>query len=103
MASPSVLGDALIEEPQSLISDPDRTLDEPMAVLHWKNGDALSGYLLPSQGAWVHWGSPVFLDPLRIHSRALHSIRFPQQESQQISHFRMTSTTGDVFVADLIS
>ncbi len=71
-------------------------------TLHWKNGDALSGALLPSTGPWVSWDSPVFLDPLQVNIRSLHSIRFPETIRQKNHRFRFTTVFGDVFDADFI-
>ena len=71
-------------------------------TLHWKNGDALSGTLLPSVGPWVSWDSPVFLDPLQVNIRSLDSIRFPEIVRQKNHSFRFTTVFGDVFDADFI-
>lgn len=71
-------------------------------TLHWKNGDTLSGRLLPGMGPWVSWDSPVFLDPLRVNVRSLHSIRFPEIPRQKNHRFRFTTVFGDVFDADFI-
>lgn len=74
----------------------------PSLSLHWKNGDALSGTLLPSEGPWVSWDSPVFLDPLQVNTRSLQSIRFPKIPGQRNHHFRFTTISGDVFDAEIV-
>ena len=89
--------EAQTSETGSYIPDGNHTL-----TLHWKNGDALSGTLLPSKGPWVSWDSPVFLDPLQVNIRSLHSIRFPEISRQNNHRFRFTTVFGDVFDADFI-
>ena len=62
----------------------------------------MSGALLSSDGPWVSWDSPVFLDPLHVNTRSLHSIRFPKLTGKKNHHFRFTTISGDVFDADLV-
>jgi len=95
-ARPLVI-EAQTSETGSYIPDGNHTL-----TLHWKNGDTLSGTLLPSKGPWVSWDSPVFLDPLQVNIRSLHSIRFPEIPRQNNHRFRFTTVFGDVFDADFI-
>lgn len=71
-------------------------------TLHWKNGDSLSGTLLPSAGPWVSWNSPVFLDPLQVNTRSLHSVRFPKIPGKKNHSFRFTTISGDIFDAELV-
>jgi hypothetical protein len=98
-----MLGGVSSSESNPIYSDNKQSTNSSMLVLHWKNGDALSGRLLPAQGSWVRWDSPIFLDPLRVNSRSLHSIRFPSNIATLDHQFRISTVSGDVFVADLVS
>lgn len=71
-------------------------------VLHWKNGDALPGELLPSEGNQIRWDSSIFDDEMVIHAASLASIRFPKEKNEAEGAFRIGTVGGDLFVADLV-
>ena len=75
---------------------------EPVARLRWKNGDVLPGKLLESKAGQVHWTSPYFLDNLTISVDTLDSILFPKQSIPPTETFRVSTVSGDVWIADLI-
>lgn len=76
------------------------------AVLHWRNGDSLPGSFLESQSEQIRWKSPVFLDEVRVNASDLTSVVFPVSGGdvsiQSDGAFRVATTSGDVFTADLI-
>ena len=76
------------------------------AVLHWRNGDSLPGSFLESQGEQLCWKAPVFLDDVRVNASDLKSVVFPASGGdasiQSDGAFRVATTSGDVFTADLI-
>ncbi len=76
--------------------------DEPTAFLHWKNGDVLPGRMLDSGPHQVRWAAPQFADDLRVDRAALDSILFPKQPVSPAGTFRVATTSGDVWTADLI-
>ena len=75
---------------------------EPVAHLRWKNGDVLPGKLLESKAGQVHWTSPYFLDNLIISADTLDSILFPKQSIPPTETFRVSTVSGDVWIANLI-
>ena len=76
------------------------------AILHWRNGDSLPGKFLESQGDQIRWKAPVFVDDLNINMSVLDSVVFPRSMDNVSQNsggaFRVTTTSGDVFTADLI-
>ena len=71
-------------------------------VLHWKNGDALPGSLLPSEGKQIRWDSSIFDDEMIIDCASLASIRFPREKNEAKGAFRIGTIGGDLLVADLV-
>jgi hypothetical protein len=72
------------------------------ALLRWNNGDVLPGTLLESGPAGIRWSSSMFADELVLDTNALDSIAFPMQPAQAREAFRVGTTAGDVFTADLV-
>lgn len=71
-------------------------------VLHWKNGDAIPGDLLPSEGNQIRWHSSIFDDEMIIEASSLASIRFPKEKNEAAGAFRVGTVGGDLLVADLV-
>jgi len=76
------------------------------AILHWRNGDSLPGNFLEGQGDRIRWKAPVFLDDLRVSVSDLESVVFTGSldnvSQKPDGAFRVATTSGDVFTADLI-
>ena len=71
-------------------------------TLFWRNGDAVSGRLLPSQGRRVRWASPVFSDVMQLDTTSLDTIHFARTSVGADGAFRVGTVTGDVLTADLL-
>jgi len=76
--------------------------EESTSQLRWNNGDGLPGRLLESKSGQIRWFSPIFADELVVDTEALAAIVFPGQNVQGTEIFRVGTTSGDVFTADLV-
>jgi len=72
------------------------------SLLRWRNGDVLPGQLLQSGPGQIRWSSPVFSDDVLVDTNALASIVFPVDTVYPTEAFRVCTTSGDVFSADII-
>lgn len=70
--------------------------------LRWKNGDILPGKLLESTSGAIRWASPHFSDDLVIDIGVLDSIIFPEQSVPATEAFRVSTVSGDIWMADII-
>ena len=77
-------------------------LQTNMQTLRWKNGDVLPGKLLESGPGVIHWSSPYFLDDLVVDMSALDSVIFPKQSTPAIEAFRVSTVSGDIWMADIV-
>ena len=75
---------------------------ETETILHWKNGDVLPGTLIEINAGQVRWSSSLFSEELIIATKALDSVFFPKQTLQPTEAFRIGTTSGDVFTAELV-
>ena len=78
---------------KAILSDP---------VLVWKNGDALPGRMVKIQEGTLHWESPLFQDPVGVSLDALEAIRYPKTPLLERHPFRIVTSSGDNFLADLV-
>lgn len=88
-------------------------VDLQQDMLHWGNGDRLSGHLIGISGDTLTWdASELFADPLQIDLSVLSAIRLSQQqppardqtESDQLpGEFRITTTTNDVLTGNILA
>ena len=76
--------------------------EETETVLHWKNGDSLPGQLLESKPGEIHWSSPYFSDNLIVNVNVLDAIVFPKQSVSATEAFRISTVSGDIWLADII-
>ncbi len=76
---------------------------EAEELLRWKNGDSLSGKLLESKSGKIRWSSPYFADELEIDASVLDSIVFSKVAESKQGTFRIGTTSGDVWTADIIN
>lgn len=75
---------------------------ELAAELRWKNGDVLPGSLKESRGEQVTWSAPQFLDDLTTSTEPLKSVVFSNTPAPPAGAFRVATTSGDLFTADLV-
>lgn len=70
-------------------------------VLRLKNGDAIGGRLRSGDGKQVRWSSPHFQGDLTIKTESVATINFAKGEQAEAAPFRIVTTSGDVFHADV--
>ena len=71
-------------------------------TLRWKNGDVLPGKLLESTSGVIRWASPYFSDDLVVDIGVLDSIVFPKQLAPATEAFRVSTVSGDIWIADIV-
>ena len=76
--------------------------EEADTLLRWQNGDTLPGRLQESNSATLRWASPHFLDDLMVDVNVLDSVIFRKTPNPATETFRVSTISGDVWVADLI-
>ncbi|RKU20625.1 hypothetical protein C6503_05685 [Candidatus Poribacteria bacterium] len=76
--------------------------EQAETVLRWKNGDVLPGQLQESNSETIRWASPYFLDDLVLDINVLDSVAFPKTSNPVTEAFRVSTVSGDVWIADLI-
>ena len=78
------------------------TGQERQVKIHWKNGDMLSGRILPSQDSVLQFSSEIFQDNLLISASELDFLKFESEKEDLDLDFLVVTTTGDVIKANLI-
>ena len=76
--------------------------EETETLLRWKNSDILPGQLLESKDGKIRWASPYFLDDLVLDVNVLEAVVFPKTPNPATETFRVSTVSGDVWIADLI-
>ena len=76
--------------------------EETDALLRWKNGGSLPGQLQESSSGTIRWASPYFLDDLVVDIDVLDSVVFPKTSNSPTETFRVSTVSGDIWIADLI-
>ena len=76
--------------------------EETKTLLRWKNGGSLPGQLQESSSGTIRWASPYFLDDLVLDINVLNSVVFPKTSNPATETFRVSTVSGDVWIADLI-
>ena len=76
--------------------------EETDTLLRWKNGGSLPGQLQESSPGTIRWASPYFLDDLVLDINVLDSVVFPKTSNPATETFRVSTVSGDVWIADLI-
>ena len=76
--------------------------EETDMLLRWKNGGSLPGQLQKSSAGTIRWASPYFLDDLVVDTNVLDSVVFPKTSNPATETFRVSTISGDVWIADLI-
>ena len=77
--------------------------EETETLLRWQNGDTLPGQLQESNSATLRWASPYFLDDLMLDMNVLDSVVFRKTPNPATETFRVSTVSGDVWIADLIA
>ena len=76
--------------------------EETDTLLRWKNGGSLPGQLQESSPGTIRWASPYFLDDLVLDINVLDSVVFPKTANPATETFRVSTVSGDIWIADLI-
>lgn len=71
-------------------------------TLRFKNGDAIAGQLLSGDGKRLRWSSPQFVDDLVVGTGELAAIEFTPAKGSNPAPFRIVTTSGDVWYANLV-
>lgn len=71
-------------------------------ILQWKNGDSVPGKLMGSNTEIIRWASPYFSEELILDTHVINSIVFSNKRTQPIGTFRVSTITGDSWIADII-
>lgn len=71
-------------------------------ILRWNNGDSVPGKLIGSNTEIIRWASPYFSDELILDTHVINSIVFSNKKTQPIGTFRVSTITGDSWIADII-